>query len=300
MTGRILADLGAEVVQGRAARRRPAAAGAARRARRHVAALRRPGTRARPASRSSGPDDPRLAELLAGADVVLDHAGVARRPRPSTRPGPRAPCGCSVTPFGRDGPRSRLAGERPRRHGVDREHVLHGRPRPGPGALHRAHGVVARRARGGHGRAHRAGLGAAPGGRRLGPGGGDDRLDGPRRAGSPGPSNRGKRSGASIGITREIWPCADGFVSFGLRGGKARVTNMQTITRLVAEDGLAHTGAHRAGLDDLRPQPRRAPRSSTPSPRPSPSTSCATPWPSSTRSRWRPTSCSPRPTRPAS
>ncbi len=50
---------------------------------------------------------------------------------------------------------------------------------------------------------------------------------------------RGKRSGASVGITREIWPCADGYVSFGLRGGKARVANMQTITRLVTEDGLA-------------------------------------------------------------
>ena len=50
---------------------------------------------------------------------------------------------------------------------------------------------------------------------------------------------RGKRSGASIGVTREIWPCADGFVSFGLRGGKARVKNLQTITRLVDEDGLA-------------------------------------------------------------
>ena len=49
---------------------------------------------------------------------------------------------------------------------------------------------------------------------------------------------RGKRSGASVGITREIWPCQDGFVSFGLRGGKARVANLQTITRLVAEDGL--------------------------------------------------------------
>ncbi|HXQ63170.1 MAG TPA: CoA transferase [Acidimicrobiales bacterium] len=50
---------------------------------------------------------------------------------------------------------------------------------------------------------------------------------------------RGKRSGASIGVTREIWPCADGFVSFGLRGGKARVANLQTITRLVDADGLA-------------------------------------------------------------
>jgi crotonobetainyl-CoA:carnitine CoA-transferase CaiB-like acyl-CoA transferase len=50
--------------------------------------------------------------------------------------------------------------------------------------------------------------------------------------------NPGKRSGANIGATREIWPCADGFVSFGLRGGKARVANMQTITRLVDEEGL--------------------------------------------------------------
>ena len=55
----------------------------------------------------------------------------------------------------------------------------------------------------------------------------------------PRTGNRGRRSGANIGNTREIWPCADGFVSFGLRGGKARVANMQTITRLVDEDGLA-------------------------------------------------------------
>jgi crotonobetainyl-CoA:carnitine CoA-transferase CaiB-like acyl-CoA transferase len=55
----------------------------------------------------------------------------------------------------------------------------------------------------------------------------------------PKTGNRGKRSGASIGVTREIWPCADGFVSFGLRGGKARVKNLQTITALVDGDGLA-------------------------------------------------------------
>ena len=55
---------------------------------------------------------------------------------------------------------------------------------------------------------------------------------------SPRTGNRGRRSGAKIGATREIWPCADGFVSFGLRGGKARVANMQTITRLVLEDGI--------------------------------------------------------------
>ncbi len=55
----------------------------------------------------------------------------------------------------------------------------------------------------------------------------------------PRTSNRGRRSGANIGASREIWPCADGFVSFGLRGGKARVANLRTITRLVEEAGLA-------------------------------------------------------------
>jgi len=51
-------------------------------------------------------------------------------------------------------------------------------------------------------------------------------------------SARGARAGASIGRTREVWPCADGHVSFGLRGGKARVANLQTITRLVNEAGI--------------------------------------------------------------
>ena len=44
---------------------------------------------------------------------------------------------------------------------------------------------------------------------------------------------RGARRGANIGKTREIWPTLDGFVSFGLRGGKARVPSLETLTRLV-------------------------------------------------------------------
>jgi crotonobetainyl-CoA:carnitine CoA-transferase CaiB-like acyl-CoA transferase len=55
----------------------------------------------------------------------------------------------------------------------------------------------------------------------------------------PRTGSRGRRSGANVGNTREIWPCADGFVSFGLRGGRARVANLQTITRLVEEDGVS-------------------------------------------------------------
>jgi crotonobetainyl-CoA:carnitine CoA-transferase CaiB-like acyl-CoA transferase len=49
---------------------------------------------------------------------------------------------------------------------------------------------------------------------------------------------RGVRRGANIGRTREIWPTQDGFVSFGLRGGKARVPSLELITRLVAAAGI--------------------------------------------------------------
>jgi crotonobetainyl-CoA:carnitine CoA-transferase CaiB-like acyl-CoA transferase len=43
---------------------------------------------------------------------------------------------------------------------------------------------------------------------------------------------RGARRGANIGRTREIWPVKDGYVSFGLRGGKARVPSLELIARL--------------------------------------------------------------------
>jgi crotonobetainyl-CoA:carnitine CoA-transferase CaiB-like acyl-CoA transferase len=43
---------------------------------------------------------------------------------------------------------------------------------------------------------------------------------------------RGARRGANIGRTREIWPTRDGFVSFGLRGGKARVRSLELIAEL--------------------------------------------------------------------
>ncbi len=54
----------------------------------------------------------------------------------------------------------------------------------------------------------------------------------------PKTGNRGNRRGASIGRTREIWPALDGFVSFGLRGGKARVASLETLTKLVVADGI--------------------------------------------------------------
>ena len=43
---------------------------------------------------------------------------------------------------------------------------------------------------------------------------------------------RGSRRGANIGRTREIWRTTDGYVSFGLRGGKARVASLELIAKL--------------------------------------------------------------------
>jgi crotonobetainyl-CoA:carnitine CoA-transferase CaiB-like acyl-CoA transferase len=54
----------------------------------------------------------------------------------------------------------------------------------------------------------------------------------------PATGSRGRRSGAVTGRTREVWRCKGGHVSFGLRGGGARVANLQTITRLLEEEGL--------------------------------------------------------------
>jgi len=54
----------------------------------------------------------------------------------------------------------------------------------------------------------------------------------------PDTKQRGSRRGANIGRTREIWPTRDGFVSFGLRGGKARVPSLEILTKLVAADGI--------------------------------------------------------------
>ncbi|HEY1738298.1 MAG TPA: CoA transferase, partial [Acidimicrobiia bacterium] len=49
---------------------------------------------------------------------------------------------------------------------------------------------------------------------------------------------RGRRIGARIGPTREIWPTADGFVSFGIRGGASRASSMRTIAKLVRDAGI--------------------------------------------------------------
>ncbi len=48
-----------------------------------------------------------------------------------------------------------------------------------------------------------------------------------------------KRGGARLGRTREIWKAADGHVSFGLRGGPARIPNLIATVSYMVECGMA-------------------------------------------------------------
>ncbi len=62
-------------------------------------------------------------------------------------------------------------------------------------------------------------------------------LSGPGQRASGAPL--ATRSGARTGRTREIWRCADGFVSYGLRGGPARIPSLSATVDYMAESELA-------------------------------------------------------------
>ena len=55
--------------------------------------------------------------------------------------------------------------------------------------------------------------------------------------------NRGLRAGAffrqGISVQREIWPCKDGFVTFALRGGPARIPGLIAMVKFMDEHGMA-------------------------------------------------------------
>lgn len=55
--------------------------------------------------------------------------------------------------------------------------------------------------------------------------------------------NRGQRVGAfirqTLSIQREIWPCKDGWVSFALRGGPARIPGLIAMVQYMDENGMA-------------------------------------------------------------
>ena len=183
-----------------------------------------------------GPDDPGLDELLMTADAVIDTPGFPGAFVLDPARAPRA-AWVSVTPFGGRGPR---AGWRASDLGVmaasgnmyatgdpDRPPVRCSEP--GGYAHVGAETAFAVLTALGSGSPHRVDVSMQEVvfvSNMVG------------LASFPKSGHRGARRGASIGRTREIWPCKDGWVSFGLRGGKARVPSLETLTRLVVDDGV--------------------------------------------------------------
>ena len=227
MAGRMLADLGADVVRpepptGDPLRSNPSRFAAWTHRTRMVSV--------------AGIDDPALNELLAEADVVLDtpYEPGAWTVDPASAPNS---VWVSLTPFGLTGPRSHwrasdlgvmaASGNMYCTGDPDRAPVRCGEP---SGYAHAAAETAF------------AALTGLASGR-------PQRIDVSMQeviavanmatpATYPRTRFRGVRRGANIGKTREIWPTRDGFVSFGLRGGKARLVSLQTLTRLVDTKAL--------------------------------------------------------------
>jgi benzylsuccinate CoA-transferase BbsE subunit len=65
-------------------------------------------------------------------------------------------------------------------------------------------------------------------------------LSGPaQHAYNPTSSAQRKRPNDRMGLSREIWPTADGYVSYGLRGGPSRIPNLIALTQWMTECGEA-------------------------------------------------------------
>ena len=179
----------------------------------------------------SGDDDPALIALLARADIVIDTPGFpgSWSLDPSCAPNS---VWVSLTPFGLDGPRSHWRASDLGVMAASGNMYCTGDPDRAPVRCSEPSGYA-------HAAAETAfaALTGLASGR-------PQRIDVSMQevvavanmatpAQFPTTGFRGARRGANIGKTREIWPTLDGFVSFGLRGGKAREPSLETLTRLV-------------------------------------------------------------------
>ncbi|MBX3025896.1 CoA transferase [bacterium] len=257
LAGRILADLGAEVLKveppgGDAARRRGPFLGGEP----HPDAgaqwlARNLGKRSVVLDLDAAADRARLHALLREADVLLETCTPAMRQRlglddaalPALNPRLVA---CSITPYGRSGPKAELRGSDLTALAASGNLFMTGDADRAPvrcsmpvthyhGAAEAALGVLFalwHRDRTGAGQQVDVALQELM----LMP-----NMTHPAQAWVQG--YRGQRSGNfnRVGetIQQEIWPCKDGFVSFALRGGPARIPGLIAITRYMDEHGMA-------------------------------------------------------------
>ena len=216
--GRILADLGASVV-----RVVPPAGDALRG---NVARAWNAGKRVL----TLAPDDPELDALLADADVVFDTPGVAGTHQLDPDRAANA-VWVHITPFGPDGPRASWRASDLGVMAASGNMFCTGDPDRAPVRCTEPTAY----AHTGPEAAFAALTALWAGGAQIVDLAMFETVMSANMA-APGQFSRtgvrGRRLGANIGRTREIWPTTDGFVSFGLRGGKARLASMQLIAKL--------------------------------------------------------------------
>lgn len=257
LAGRILADLGAEVLKveppgGDATRRRGPFVGGEPHPDAGVQWLARNlGKRSVVLDLDAAADRERLVALLRETDVLLDTRDAATAARLGLDAAALAALNpqlvvCAITPYGRSGPKAGLRGSDLTALAASGNLFMTGDADRAPvrcsmpvthyhGAAEAALGVLFalwHRDRTGRGQQVDVALQELM----LMP-----NMTHPAQAAVQG--YRGQRSGNfnRVGqtIQQEIWPCQDGFVSFAMRGGAARIPGLIAITRYMDEHGMA-------------------------------------------------------------
>lgn len=257
LAGRILADLGAEVLKieppgGDPLRHRgPFVGGTPHRDAGVAWIARNLGKRSAVLDATRAADVARLRALIAAADVYLASAPsgvIAWGPLDAAALGALNPrlIVCTITPYGTDGPKAALRGSDLTALAASGNLFMTGDADRAPvrcslpvthyhGAAEAALGVLFalwHRDRTGRGQQVDVALQEVM----LMP-----NMTHPAQAAVQG--YRGQRSGNfnRVGetIQQEIWPCRDGFVSFALRGGPARIPGLIALTQWMDEAGMA-------------------------------------------------------------
>ncbi|MGE4650163.1 MAG: CoA transferase [Myxococcota bacterium] len=238
MTGRILADLGADVIKIEPPGGDPlrSALPLGRDARGGASSLRFEAWNAGKRALACEAGDPRLADLLAQADIVLATPGFPGVLEVDPGLAPES-VWVNVTPFGQLGPHAHWRASDLGVMAASGNMFATGYPDRAPSRCSEPSGyahtgpetVVAALIGLASGRPQRIDLSMQETVSLANMGGGS----GFKRTG-----NRGERHGARMGRSQEIWRTQDGFVAFGLRGGPARVHTNQFTATLLEEAGI--------------------------------------------------------------